>query len=101
MVFDARKLAAELSLQPFEFIGMDGRTYQMPNINSLTGEQARRFKAGDEAVLEEIASPQAYEAIEQMPIGVQRRMAQDWVRHGGQPGKAASPSSPRRRPRRR
>lgn len=101
MVFDARKLAADLSQEPFEFIGMDGRTYRLPNINSLTGAQARRFKAGDESVLEDVAAKESVAAMDDLPLSVQRELAQAWVKHGGQSGKAASPSSPRRKPRRR
>lgn len=101
MVFDARKLAADLAQEPFEFIGMDGRTYRLPNINSLTGAQARRFKSGDESVLVDVAAKESVDAMEDLPIGVQRELAQAWVKHGGQSGKAASPSSPRRKPRRR
>lgn len=99
--FDARKLAADLAGEPFEFIGMDGRTHQLPNINSLTGAQARRFKAGDESVLEDVASPKAVKAMDDLPIGIQKELALAWVQHGGRSGKAGSPSSPPRKRRKR
>ncbi|MEU2180115.1 hypothetical protein [Streptomyces thermolilacinus] len=95
MTFDARKVIP--SARPFPFVGLDGETYKLPNINTLTGEQSRRLKGGDESVLAEIADPDAYEAIEAMPLGVQAQLAHAWIEHGGQPGKAGSPSSRTRR----
>lgn len=101
MAFDARKLAAELAREPFQFIGVDGRTYSLPNINSLTGVQGKRFMAGDESVIAEVASAAAVEAIDALPLAVQEQLARAWVEHSGQSGKGASPSSrPRKRRRR-
>ncbi|MFP3990649.1 hypothetical protein U9R90_24930 [Streptomyces sp. E11-3] len=98
MAFDARKIAAEQNTDPFVFTGMDGEEYELPNINTLSGEQARRFREGDESVLEELADDDVLDAIDEMPVGVQGQMSRAWVEHGGQPGKAASRSSGRRKP---
>lgn len=94
MTFDARKLAAELPDEPFEFIGMDGETYQLPNAARLTGAQAQRFKAGDDSVLQEVADEDAYEAIMALPVRLSEPLAQAWIEHG-RGGKAAGASSPR------
>lgn len=98
MVFDARQLAADLPDEPFEFIGMDGETYHLPNAATLTGAQAQRFKAGDDAVLEEVADPDAYAAIMAMPVQLSGDLAQAWIEHAGRAGKADGPSSARRKP---
>lgn len=96
MGFDARKVAAEQNTEPFVFTGLDGEEYELPNINTLTGEQARRFRQGDESVLEEIADEDTLDAIDDMPVGVQGELSRAWVAHGGKPGKAGSRSSARR-----
>ncbi|MDH2392312.1 hypothetical protein QCN29_26755 [Streptomyces sp. HNM0663] len=101
MAFDARKIADTQNTEPFVFIGLDGDEYELPNVNTLTGEQARRFRQGDESVLEEIADPDTMDAIDEMPVGVQAELSRAWVEHGGQPGKAASRSPRRREPARR
>lgn len=98
MAFDARKVAAEQNTEPFVFTGMDGEEYELPNINTLTGEQARRFREGDESVLEELVDEEVLDAIDEMPVGVQGQMSRAWVAHGDQAGKAASRSSRRRKP---
>ena len=96
MVFDARKIAAEQNTDPFVFTAMDGDEYELPNINTLTGEQARRFREGDDSVLEDLADEDAYDAIEEMPVGVQGELSKAWVLHGQRAGKAGSRSSRRR-----
>ncbi|MEU3318848.1 hypothetical protein [Streptomyces sp. NPDC006785] len=98
MTFDARKIAAAQSATPFEFIGMDGQRYELPNINTLTGAQGRRLKAGDDSVLEEIATEETQAAMDALPLGVQEELSRAWVQAGGESGKGASPSS--RRPKR-
>lgn len=96
MVFDARKVAAEQNTDPFVFTGLDGEEYELPNINTLTGEQARRFREGDESVLEDIADEDAFDAIDEMSVGVQGELSRAWVAHGQRAGKAGSRSSARR-----
>lgn len=96
MVFDARKVASEQNTEPFVFTGLDGEEYELPNINTLTGEQARRFRQGDDKVLEDIADEDTLDAIDEMPVGVQGELSKAWVAHGDRSGKAASRSSARR-----
>lgn len=93
MVFDARKVAAEQNTEPFVFTGLDGEEYELPNVNTLTGEQARRFRQGDDSVLEEIADEDTLDAIDDMPVGVQGELSKAWVEHGNRAGKAGSRSS--------
>ncbi|MFH0243590.1 hypothetical protein ACGRHY_14450 [Streptomyces sp. HK10] len=96
--FDARKAVEELSEEPFEFIGLDGRTYRLPNAQTVSGHQANRIRTGDETVLKEIADPDAYHAIMEMPTTVGADLARAWIRHSGRVGKEPSPSSrPRKR----
>lgn len=99
MPFDARKIADSMSAEPFVFTGLDGEEYELPNINTLTGEQGKRFRQGDESVLEEVADPEVVAAIDAMPLGVQSELSRAWVKFG-ESGKAASRSSAPRRPRR-
>lgn len=94
MVFDARKLAADLPDDPFQFVGMDGETYELPNSSRLTGAQAQRFKDGDDSVLQDVADPDTYQAIMAMPVTLTENLAAAWIRHGRR-GKEAGPSSPR------
>lgn len=96
MAFDARKVAAEQNTEPFPFTGLDGEEYELPNINTLSGGQARRLREGDDTVLEEIADDDTLDAIEEMPVGVQGELSRAWVAHGAKAGKAGSRSSARR-----
>lgn len=100
MAFDARKIADTMSAEPFVFTGMDGEEYELPNINTLTGEQGKRFREGDESVIDEIADTDVVAAIDAMPLGVQGELSKAWVRFG-QSGKAGSRSSAPRKPRKR
>jgi hypothetical protein len=95
MVFDARQLADEASWSDFEFIGLDGETYRLPNVASMTGEQTKRFNEGDATVMEEIADPDSYAALMELPNGIAEELAATWLRHG-RAGKERSPSSPTR-----
>ncbi|MFE6379232.1 hypothetical protein [Streptomyces roseolus] len=99
MTFDARKISVPNS--PFEFIGLDGQTYAIPNINTLSGAQAKRLRENDESVLAEICDADTFDAIDAMTVGVQAELSKAWVAHGQGTGKAGSPSrgtsSPRRR----
>lgn len=92
MVFDARQAAEKASWDPFPFIGLDGETYQLPNVASMTGAQTTRFNAGDASVLEEVADPDSYAALMALPNGVAEQLATEWLSHG-RAGKGPSPSS--------
>lgn len=83
---DARDLVAELDDTPFEFVGLDGKTYTLPNVQTLPSNLGKRFAAGDETVLEELA-PKAYKAIMEMPNGVAGKLLLLWVEAGGVAGK--------------
>jgi hypothetical protein len=92
MVFDAREAAEKASWESFEFIGLDGETYQLPNVASMTGAQTTRFNEGDPTVLEEITDPDTYAALMALPNGVAEDLVRLWQRHGSA-GKGPSPSS--------
>lgn len=96
MVFDARKLAESASWAPFPFIGLDGKEYVLPNVASMTGAQTARFNRGDATVMEEIADPEAYAALQALPNGIAEQLASEWLNHGAA-GKERSPSSTRPR----
>lgn len=95
MVFDARQLADKADWDPFDFIGLDGETYQLPNVASMTGAQTERFNRGDATVMEEIADPDSYAALMKLPNGIAEELAAAWLRHGSA-GKGRPPSSPTR-----
>lgn len=93
MAFDARVAAAAKSdgAQPYEFTGMDGETYQLPPMGSLTGEQTLRFQDGDLTVIEEVADEATYNAVLAMPIAIYEDFGEDWGQSDGNLGKASSP----------
>jgi hypothetical protein len=92
MVFDARQAAETASWEPFPFIGLDGETYQLPNVASMTGAQTERFNKGDASVLEEITGPDTYAALMALPNGVAEDLMRLWQGYG-RAGKGPSPSS--------
>lgn len=95
MVFDARLALEEIvgTHQNFSFFDLQGNEFSLPNMQLLTGEQVARLMGGDESVIQEI-NPEAYKAIQSMPVGVGEKLAEAWVEAGGEPGKEQSESSP-------
>lgn len=91
MTFDARDHLVDLP--NYEFTGLDGVTYTLPNIAALTMRQLMAVAAGDMTVLREI-NEKAYEAILDMPVTVSEQLAADWVQAGEQAGKSPSPPPP-------
>lgn len=94
-VFDAAAAAAELDYSPFEFTGLDGELYELPNAKSLTAKQLQSVQTGDDTVLAELA-PEAYEAMMQMPVGVTEQLGAAWFAQIEEVGKSpsASPKTP-------
>ena len=104
MVFDARAAAAEVDeaeeYPPFEFIGLDGETYQLPNILTFTEREALRISKGDYGPLEE-RSPEAFEAMQDLPLHVSTQLGEAWWAEVDDSGKLPStPSAPNRAARR-
>jgi len=101
-MFDARAAAEEHALrhgdEVFDFVGMDGDTYSLPPISTLTARQARRLQDGDFDVLTEIAPPEVCAAIDDLPVGVLEELGEAWSSAVGETGKSGSASSktPRR-----
>lgn len=88
MAFDARQIHADAaSLPRFEFVGLDGNTYSLPNIKTLSAEDGERFQRGDTAVIEE-SNPEAFAQINKFSMSAAEAIAQAWIEHGGQLGKA-------------
>src|SRR5690554_1531531 len=99
MGFDAREAAKRQGhLDDYDFVGMDGEGYTLPNLKGVQTALVERFQSGDMEALREIAGDDAYEAIAEMPNGVSAELVEDWARHSGMGGKAASPSSQRKTP---
>jgi hypothetical protein len=91
VVFDARPLhTASANLPRFEFIDLDGETQSLPNVGSMTTAQAERFQSGDLAVLGELGGIDAYKAVQAMSMSASEHLAQAWLAHGGERGKAGS-----------
>lgn len=93
-MFDARTEAAKLPTEPFQFIGMDGETYQLPNVSGITGHQAERLFGGDLTVIRELASEREFEAVMAFPVRLQLGFADAWTAHARESGKEDSQSSP-------
>lgn len=94
MAFDARTVLAEIeqTFQNFTFYDLNGVEYSLPNVQLMSGELVARLMGGDEEVIREL-NPEAYAAIQKMPIGVGERLAEAWIDAGGAPGKEQSESS--------
>lgn len=94
MTFDAREAvaAAEQEYPAFPFIGLDGKDYELPNPYMIEPAKVRIMLDLDEGSdLEgvdqmEIAKqlmPDAWEAMDKMPVLVQRQLVQEWQKHCG------------------
>ncbi|MFE1361311.1 hypothetical protein [Streptomyces harbinensis] len=103
MVFDTRVLAEQHAADPpFEWIGLDGETYQLPPMRLLTPRQVAAFEQAETVngvldLLRAIA-PDAAEAAADLPIGVMEDLMSSWRRTtGGEAGKSPSRSSAKKR----
>lgn len=92
-MFDARTEAAKLPTEPFQFIGMDGATHELPNASIITGAQADRLYRGDLTVIREVSDETVYEAVMALPARLQVDFARAWTAHSRESGKEDSPSS--------
>lgn len=94
--FNARQAAEEHAArhgaEVFEFIGMDGKTYVLPPVSTVTTGQAKRLLAGDLSILNEIASPEACAALDDLPIGVFEDLGNAWYESAEEAGKSGSAS---------
>lgn len=94
--FDARAAAEAHAKQHggelFEFVGMDGETYYLPPVSTVTTGQAKRLMGGDLTVLEEVASAEACAALDELPIGVFEDLGNAWYESAEEAGKSGSAS---------
>lgn len=93
MTFDARAATEKLrsTLDDFEFTGLDGETYTLPNLKGVEAGALERFREGSLQVLGEIADEDTYQAFLAMPNGVAEQLVTAWTEHSGMAGKAPSP----------
>lgn len=98
MAFDARKVVAEKGddYQPYEFTGLDGKQYQLPNVKTLTFRQVEHLDDDPKAVIQEIA-PDAYDALADLPLYAWEALGVEYQEHGEEAGKSPSPSRATRR----
>lgn len=85
-MFDAREHVHELP--DFEFTGIDGETYRLPNIGTLIGEQLMELDADNVSLIKDLDAD-AYQAIMQMPRATMQRLFVAWMAHGDEAGKEA------------
>lgn len=94
--FDAREALAAVTDRhpPFRFTDLDGNDHELPNPMLLTERHAEMMSRGDlSGVFREIA-PDAWTAIEALPLAVGAELGRAWLALGGDLGKSPSPSSP-------
>lgn len=102
-MFDARQAAKDHAgaYPPFEFVGLDGDTHELPHPLTLTTDQAMQLnaamKAGDDEgtlALFELLSPDAAEAVRALPAYVTDQLMNAWFEAAGEAGKSEAPPSP-------
>jgi hypothetical protein len=95
-MFSLKQTTADLKLEPFQFEGMDGELYQLPNYKSLSIEQATRIEQDGAFldVLAELDTDQATMAqVTGACVGALEPFVQAWVRHAEmKPGESAASS---------
>lgn len=95
-MFDARQAYADLALEPFPFTGMDGQTYELPNLKELgSGQVVDLYDGNLFEVLEQInVEAETIAAIRAFPLGVSEKFLPAWIAHSeAKPGE--SPASSR------
>jgi len=94
-LFDVRAFIEERDgdFPPFEFVGLDGETYELPNVETLTERQVERISVNGELkeVLGELA-PDALDEIAGMPVYASQKLAELWLSGAGESGKSPAPS---------
>lgn len=92
-MFDAQAALEEAGdFAPFSFVGLDGENYTLPNPLTLTERQAARINRGEIKELVAEIAPEAWSAIEEMPIHVSQKLAEAWLEGAGESGKSPRPS---------
>jgi hypothetical protein len=96
-MFDLRTAAADDGdLEPFPFIGLDGKTHELPNARSLTGRQASQMQQDLDGVLREVA-PDVAEMMLDLRTDQIEKIAEAWINHAregaSEAGKSTSSSA--------
>jgi len=99
MTFDARTLAEQHAddYPPFVFVGLDGVEHELPNTVTLTERQISRIRQGGMDELENLIAPEAFEAIQDLPLHISRQLGEAWFEEAGETGKSQAPSRATRR----
>jgi hypothetical protein len=94
--FDAREALAAATDRhpPFRFTDLDGNDHEVPSPMLLTERHAEMLATGDLASVFREVAPEAWGAIEALPLAVGAQLARAWLALGGDLGKSLSPSSP-------
>lgn len=96
-MFDARQYVADLALEPYLFTDMTGTVRQLPNLKTLTADQATRIYEGEVMeILPQVLGEGSWDAVKAMPVAALTGLVTDWVKHSEvAPGEseASSPSS--------
>lgn len=88
MTFDAREArsrAVEI-YQPFEFIGYDGESYELPHAKMIDPAATAKMQSDDPAVREQAIAemaPEAWAALQLMEPGVMVMALEAWQEHSG------------------
>lgn len=81
-MFDARRAveAAEAKYKPWPFVGLDGKTYELPHMLMVDAGLQRQVQAGeiDQDQFLQAVAPDAWAAIQEMPVGVQLELVREW-----------------------
>lgn len=94
MAFDAREAlqAAEVEYPPFDFVGLDGETYRLPNPYMMSpAKLAKDLGLGPDDDIDtvphrEVLSklvPEAWAAVEAMPALIQGQVIEEWAKACG------------------
>lgn len=99
-MFDARAAVSASQdadeFPPYEFTGLDGNQYQLPNALTLTMRQVDQLEADPKGFIEEFA-PDAAATLLDLPLHGWQQLGADWHEHAEEAGKSLSPSRPVRR----
>jgi hypothetical protein len=96
-MFSLRQTTADLKLEPFQFEGLDGEVYELPNLKNISIELTDRVLAGAMLeVLMEIGTDEATMAqVRTACLGALEPFLKAWLAHSeAMPGESQASSRP-------